>query len=145
MKLEELVQKLDAANPWTVERVETALGVKLALARSNDSFAVHTTGPLNHDEGLLVKEVHLRLDTDTGEMIRLIVSLSDDASCFTLDRIKRTWPDTQHDPFPDPRGDSWNEETGYWTERPWGHIDFGFKERRPNCLSSIVFIPTKWE
>jgi hypothetical protein len=146
MKLKELVQQLDAANPWPVERVEAALGVKLTLARSNDEFTVHTAETIDYAEGLTVEKVRLRLNNkDTHEMIRLIVSLSDDASCFTLNRIKRTWPDTQLAPFPGPRGDSWDEETGYWTERPWGHIDFGFKERRPKCLSSITFIPKKWE
>jgi hypothetical protein len=145
MKLEELVQKLDDANPWTLERVEAALDVKLALARSNDSFTVHTTKPLNHDEGLLVKEVHLRLDTDTGEMIRLIVSLSDDASCFSRERIKKSYPDIRLASFGLVGAGTLNETEYFWTARQWGHIAFGFKRQRAYCLSGVTFIPTKWE
>jgi hypothetical protein len=145
MKLEELVQQLDAANPWSVDAVERVLGTTLAVTYSSEHILSYESGQLIYDEGLILDGMELRLDKKTKEMSRLILSLSDDASCFTLDRIKRTWPDTQHDPFPGPRGDSWNEEIGYWTERSWGHIDFGFKERRPKCLSRIIFIPTKWE
>ena len=142
MKLEELVQKLEDANPWTVERVESVLGARLALVRSNDVFTVHTSGQFLFEEGLIVEEVHLRLTVATNGMIRLIVSLSDEASCFTLDRIKRTYPDTKMSPYGFPRGHSLNEKTYFWTKRPWGHIAFGFKERRRDCLSSIVYIPT---
>ena len=142
MKLEELVQKLEDANPWTVERVESVLGARLALVRSNDVFTVHTSGQFLFEEGLIVEEVHLRLRVDTNGMIRLIVSLSDEASCFTLDRIKRTYPDTKISPFGFPRGHSLNEQTYHWAKRPWGHIAFGFKERRRDCLSGITFIPT---
>jgi len=145
MKLEKLVQKLDAANPWTVERVESVFDSKLALIRSNDVFMVYTAGPFHYEEGLVIEEVHLRLKADSNEMIRLIVRLSDDASCFAFDRIKKTYPHTQIGPLAGPRGQSLDEETHYWTKRLWGHISFGFKERRPSCLSSVVFIPKAWE
>ena len=146
MKLEELIQKLEAANPWTVERVEPVLRAKLVKIDSTKTFVVYTANRLLYEEGLIVEEVHLRLRVDTNEMIRLIVNLNDEASCFTLDRIKRTYPDIEHDPYglsvSHDAEHSPNGSFGYWTKRPWGHIDFGFKERRPDCLSGITFIPT---
>ncbi|MDR2208787.1 MAG: hypothetical protein LBE22_07455 [Azoarcus sp.] len=141
MKLEELIQKLDAANPWTVERVEKVLGSKLIETSSTKTFVIHETGQLLFEEGLSIKEVHLRLRVATNEMIRLIVDLSDEASCFALDRITNSYPSVKVSPLGGPRGRSLDEETHYWAERPWGHISFGFKERRPKCLSSIIFIP----
>jgi hypothetical protein len=78
-------------------------------------------------------------------MIRLILSLEDDTILFTLNRIKKTWADIQLDPSTFPRGQSWDEKRHYRMKRPWGQISFGFKERRPNCLASITFIPKAWE
>jgi len=141
MKLEELVQKLENANPWTVEAVEKILGTKLSVTYSSKHILSYESGQLDYDEGLLLVKTELRLNKGTNEMTRLIVNLSDDASCFMLDRIKRAYPDIQLDPYGPPRGKSLDEETGFWAKRPWGHISFGFKERRPNCLSSIIFIP----
>ncbi|MDR2208788.1 MAG: hypothetical protein LBE22_07460 [Azoarcus sp.] len=141
MKFEELIQKLDAANPWTVERVEEVLGSKLIETSSTKTFVIHKTGQLLFEENLIIEEVHLRLRIAKNELIRLIVSLSDEASCFTLDRIKESYPDIQNDPYGLTPGDSPNATFGYWTQRPWGHINFAFKMRRPKCLSHIAFIP----
>jgi hypothetical protein len=99
-------------------------------------------GPFHYEEGLIVEEVHLRLRIATKGLIRFIVTLSDEASCFTLDRIKKTYPDIQLDRYGITPGDSPDATFGYWTQRPWGHIDFAFKMRRPECLSNITFIPT---
>lgn len=140
MKLEELVQKLDAANPWTVERVENVLGSKLTKTYSTKTFASHTAGSFHYEEGLIIEAVELRLRVATNEMARLIVDLSDEASCFTLDRIKRTYPDVQLSPYP-PSPNSLDATFGYWAKRPWGHISFQFKMGRPKCLSGITFIP----
>ncbi|MCL2160496.1 MAG: hypothetical protein FWH56_01205 [Betaproteobacteria bacterium] len=144
MKLEELVQNLDAANPWSTEKVESIFCTKLALSRSNDSFAVYTAGPFLYEEGLVIEETHLRLKIPTNEMIRLILNLEDDTSFFTLNRIEKNWPDVQLDSSTFPRGQSWDEKRHYRVERPWGQISFGFKEHRPNCLASITFIPKTW-
>lgn len=38
-----------------------------------------------------------------------------------------------------PRGRSLDEETSYSVEKPWGKLSFGFAERSPDCLRSVVF------
>jgi hypothetical protein len=145
MKLEELVQQLDAANPWPVEAVEKVLGTTLAVTYSSEYILSYESGQLVYDEGLILDEMELRLDKKTREMSRLILSLSDDASCFTLARIKETYPDIQPGPFGLSGVGTLNETEYFWTERQWGHIAFGFKRQRANCLSGITFIPKKWE
>jgi hypothetical protein len=38
-----------------------------------------------------------------------------------------------------PRGGSLDEETSFTRAELWGKISFGFAERKPDCLSSVVF------
>jgi hypothetical protein len=143
MKLEELVQKLDAANPWPVEKVEEVLGTKLTAVYSSSITTYYESGQLIFEEGLIIAQVDFRVDIDTKEMFILILDISDNASCFTRERLKKTHPDLQLNLNNPPREDSPNEEISYNTKRLWGTLSFGFKVKRPNCLSSIAFIPTK--
>jgi hypothetical protein len=145
MKLEELVQRLDAANPWTVESVGHILEVSLVASRSWGPNTSYTAYQLSYGEGLIIEEVEFRLKAPANETIRLILSLSDDANCFSRERIKKSYPNIRPSPFGPPRGTSLNEKEYFWTARQWGNIAFGFKTRRPACLSSITFIPKKWE
>ena len=138
MKLEELIQKLDAANPWTTEKVETALESKLIETVSTKTFVSYMMGQHLYEEGLIIEEVELRLRIGTNKMIRLIVDLSDSASCFTLDRVKEIFPDN---PLSGPGGYTLAGVTYYRTKRSWGQFSFGFNDRRPNCLASIILIP----
>jgi hypothetical protein len=145
MKLEELVQKLDAASPWPVEKAEEVLGVKLTASPLSNAFISYEVGQLIFEEGLVIEEVELRVKIVTKETIRLILNLSDNASCFTRERLKKTYPNLQLDLSNPPRRDSPDAKTYYDTKRSWGHIAFGFKVKRPDCLAGITFIPTKWE
>jgi hypothetical protein len=145
MKLEELVQKLDDANPWPVEKVEEVLGTKFVVAQSSSITIYYESGQLIFEEGLIVEQVDFRVDIDTKEMFRLILNISDNASCFTRERLKKTYPDLQLDLSNPPSGDSPNAKTYFDTKRSWGRIAFGFKEKRPDCLGGITFIPAKWD
>jgi hypothetical protein len=145
MKLEELVQKLDDANPWPVEKIEEVLGTKLVVTEQSSVTTYYESGQLIFEEGLIIEQVDFRVHLNTKEMFRLILDISDNASCFTRERLKKTYPDIELDLSNPPRGDSPNEEISYNTKRPWGRIAFGFKLKRPDCLSGIIFIPAKWD
>jgi hypothetical protein len=96
MTLEELVQKLEEANPWTLEKVESIFNTKFTKLTYNyakDSFYSYIAKSLHFEEGLIVEEVELRVDGTSKEMVRLIINLNDESNCFTLDRIKQTYPD----------------------------------------------------
>jgi hypothetical protein len=145
MKLEELIQNLDAASPWLVKDVEKILKTKLTIIYSSSSFISYGAGQSVFEEGLIIEKAEIRIDTNTKEMIRLILHLDDNASCFTRERLKKPYPDIQIDLRTAPRGDSPNAMTYYDTKRPWGTLAFGFKVKRPSCLAGITFVPTKWE
>ena len=147
MKLEKLVQTLEDANPWELEKVEKILGIKLEADHDSyhaDVFLSYIGGMLFYDEGLIIEKVELRINNDPLSMIRLILDLHKDSACFTFDRIKKAYPDIRanlnerfyrDDPFP------------YITKRPWGEIAFSFSVRmsHPKCLENIIYIPTKWK
>jgi len=138
MKLAELVQRLEAANPWSIEKVSEALGgVDLTLARSNQYILVYSANNLLYEDGLHVKEAYLRLWVNTKQMIRLILYLSKNTKCITFDNLKKMYPDRHKSPY----GDSEDGVFYYYTKRSWGGILFGFEDERPDCLGNIVFIP----
>lgn len=152
MKLEELIQKLEEANPWSLEKVGPIFDSKFTeipfpypASMGKPTFVSYEAKSITFEKGLIVNKVELRLSVPENELIRLIVNLSEDSSCITLNRIENTFPSIKPSPFGGPRGRSLDEEMNFWAERPWGHISFGFKERRKDCLSSIIFIPTKWQ
>jgi hypothetical protein len=132
----ELIQKLEAADPWSVEKVSEALGgISLPLTRSDQYILVHTINNLTYENELLVKEVHLRLSIKKNKMVRLILDLDKNTKCITSDSLKKIYPDMYPSPY--------NFEGTFYlrTKRSWGSIGFGFKEERPRCLGSITFVP----
>jgi hypothetical protein len=139
MKLEELLQRLEQARPWTPTKIESALGVKPVLARANEYWSFYSAGPVTLEEGGVVEALEFGLKGSTQTIAGFTVHLSDDSSCMTRQRITNTYPDIQMDRQNIPRGHSLNEKIYYDTKRAWGELSFGFKERRPDCLSSIVF------
>jgi hypothetical protein len=145
MKLEELVQKLDDANPWPVEKVEEVLGTKLVVTKLSGITTHYKSGQLIFVEGLIIEQVDFRVHMNTKEMFRLILDISDNASCFTRERLKKVYSDIQLDLNNPPRGDAPGIKIYYNTKRSWGRIAFGFKLKRPDCLSGIIFIPAKWD
>jgi hypothetical protein len=145
MKLEELIHKLSNAYPWTIHEVESILGIKLSNHRPHADNSFLSTRQLAYEEGLLIKEVEVRITKRvgrTGETVRLILDLADEAACFTRERIKKTYPDLSLTDVP--RGRSMEEEAYFSSSQLWGRLSFGFKEKRRDCLSSIVFIP-EWD
>jgi len=143
--LVELLQRLDAANPWTVERVSEALGVELTFDPRSTKFIVsYMVKQLNYGDGLIVDEVELRQGAETKQMIRLILYLNTKAKCFTHDSLKKMYPDIHDSTLP---YNGYSGVFGYDIERPWGLISFEFDGKRPNsnCSNAIVFIPKGME
>jgi hypothetical protein len=137
MKLEELLHRLEQERPWTPTKIESVLGVKPVLSQANEYWSFYSAGPVTLEEGVVVEELEFGLKGSTQAIAGFTVYLSDDSSCVTRQRIIGTYPDIQvHDI---PRGHSLNERTYYIKKREWGNLLFGFKVRRPDCLSAIVF------
>ena len=147
MKLEELVQKLENANPWSIEKVSEALGTKLTPGYSNQSNASYVANRLEYGEGLIVNEVRLRLSIKrNNEMIRLILGFAKDAACLTHEHLKEIYPSMDYVlPGPLPSTLEGHSPTHpyrtYEVKRPWGDLFFKFYYEQPNCLAGITFAP----
>jgi hypothetical protein len=139
MKLEELLQRLEQERPWTPAKIESVLGVTPVLYEANEYWTKYLAGPVELEEGVTVEKLRFSLKNATQAVPRFTVYLSDDSSCVTRQRITSTYPDIQMDYQNIPRGRSLDEQIYYDAKRAWGELSFGFKERRPDCLSSIIF------
>jgi len=151
MKLEELLQRVEAANPWTAEKVSKALGAEFKHSTSQNGDFNHyddTRGPddLRYEENLFLSRISMRTDAKTNKAHWLIIEPSSSRSgwftsgCFTLDRIKKSYPDIEFSSGTPPPRRATDTKAYYKTERPWGRLSFGF---RNDCLSDIVLTPNQ--
>ncbi|MCL2876148.1 MAG: hypothetical protein FWF12_07650 [Betaproteobacteria bacterium] len=141
MNLVELVQRLEDANPWTVEKVSEALGgVDLTLARSDQYIYSYTANDIAYEDGLLFREIWLRHRSETKKMIRIILSVSRDTKCYTLANLEKMYPNIHDEQKIYDRGVNF-----FAIKRSWGRILFGFENERLECLGNIVFVPKEEE
>jgi len=142
MTLEEFVQKLEEAEPWTYEKVETQLGVKFTMTSSTGVVTWHTAlGQFLYGEGLISEHVSLSISASTNETFYLTIHLDDKSNCFAWERIKESYPDGALN-FDSMRPGG---EMFYIKKRPWGELVFGFRDDKNwNCMTSINIITNSW-
>ena len=145
MKFEELLQKIEAASPWTLEKVRKELGLEFISNNKNNDVFVYEANRILYEEDLFFQRIILRLDAKTNKAIRLIMEISSTANCFTLDRIKKTYPDIEYNLLPPDIPAGRAETISYYqVKRSWGRLSFGFdKKERPDCLCDIFLTPEK--
>ncbi|MCL1826362.1 MAG: hypothetical protein FWG26_10625 [Betaproteobacteria bacterium] len=131
MALKEFVQKLEKIEPWTQEKVETLLGVKLTMTSSDPRTGYTALGQFVYGEGLISDHISLEIFAPTNETLILRIELDDKSTCFTWEQIKKLFPNGHMDSYglPPP-----GAETYYLKERTWGELGFGF---RGECMTSI--------
>jgi hypothetical protein len=140
MKIDELVERLEAAYPWTPEKVESVLGADLTITTDDENIVSHEASHITY-EGLLIDNVELRLGKPAMDTVRLIFDVSEKAVCITQESIKETYPGGERSVIPQPHSLDGGRIV-YSIKRSWGEIAFGFKCLiRPDCLADIVFIP----
>ena len=120
MKIDELVERLEAVYPWTPEKVESVLGAKMIVTYENDRIVSHETRHITYG-GLLIDEVELRLRKPAMGTVVLVFDLSDKAVCITQESIKKTYPDAERSTIPQPRSLD-GGVMRYSIKRPWGVI-----------------------
>jgi hypothetical protein len=132
-----------------LEKVESIFDSKfteIIHEYAKGAFHSYVAQSFTFEEGLIVEEVELRVDGTSKEMVRLIINLNDESNCFTLDRIKQTYPDIYYGSKNRPDPNFQNAKVYFLTNRPWGKIGFAFlAHRRQDCLAGITYIPTKFE
>lgn len=135
--LNALIDRLRASDALDRPSVERALGVVLRPALTTDSLASFEA------EG--VKAGPFTISVDYREPVQGGPA-DGSSSIFSLDVTEgcpsKADMEARYSPWKltgTPRGHSLNEKT-YWSlYEPWGRLSFGFAERAPDCLASIVF------
>lgn len=116
------------------ERVALVLPVTLVELYRNAYFSFHEGGRVDLADRIDIDKVELRVSlTDEA---RGLVLLRLGGACLPIEEVRARFPDLSLSN--QPRGRSLDEEAGYATARPWGRLSFGFKERNPRCLATVV-------
>ncbi|MGV2288491.1 hypothetical protein AAHK20_07220 [Trinickia sp. YCB016] len=133
--------------PFTKTKVESVLSVGLDdkdtsnVAIKNTAFAFFVGGPIKLSDDVVIGNVDLRIRHKEGHPGFLVLNLA--GSCIGLDAVRAHYGDLKITDFP--RGRSLDEVTSHTTALEWGELSFSFKERNPDCLSSIAFAPRESE
>ena len=125
--------------PFSKQKVETLLKTSLNETDNtgNDVFQFYESPPVTLKDGVVIRNVDLRIKRTgphPGFMVMEIEGL-----CITLDQIRRRYGPLEITETP--HGHSLDDETSHSVMQPWGKLSFGFAERNPDCLASIVFDP----
>ncbi|OWQ48351.1 hypothetical protein CDL60_07185 [Roseateles noduli] len=96
-------------------------------------------GPVRLADGVILDEAFLRVSKREPAAWGLVLTLA--GSCIPRTDVLRRHNGLEITGFP--RGGP-NEETSWSRREPWGKLAFGFAERRPDCLSSILIAGPAW-
>jgi hypothetical protein len=141
MTLEEFVQKLEKAEPWTREKVEAQLGIKLALTRPDARTIYSVSGSFVYGKELAANKIRLEVSAATNKTNMLIVVFDDNLSCFTLKQIEKSYPKGEVDFL---SGAPWGI-LYYIEKRSWGELSFKFaSQKKEDCLTDIAFITNEF-
>jgi hypothetical protein len=130
-----LIDYLPTRMPLDREKLQSALGVVLNLTDSNDYTDFFEGGPVHLLEDVDVEKLELRVNKQNPLQRLLILSLS--GRCVERPALLSRYKDLQLTGHP--RGRSPDEETSWSKQHAWGKLSFGFPERNPNCLRTVVF------
>ncbi|NML33282.1 hypothetical protein HHL14_20890 [Paraburkholderia sp. G-4-1-8] len=137
--IDTLVQQI----PFTRANIEHVLATQLFEEDSsrnpilNREFRFYIGGPVKLSDGMTISKVDLRIRHKPGHPGFLVLNL--DGACTDLNAVREHYGDLKVTDRP--RGISLDEVTSYSAVLQWGKLSFSFKERNPNCLSSVAFKP----
>jgi len=116
------------------DKIKQVLPTDFSKRRRSAYTSFYDGGPLYLADQINIEAIDLRvrLMNEAQGLIALEIS----GFCVTLEQVRVHYPDLVLTDIP--RGRSLDEKT-YWTAYlPWGELSFGFKERNPDCLASVV-------
>jgi hypothetical protein len=141
MNLWQTIEAVTKQMPFSKEKMEALLSTSLFETdyTGNDVFRFYESNRVELTERVAISKVDLRIKR-TGDHPGFMV-LNIEGTCISLDEVRRHYGKmtiTDH-----PRGRSPDEVTSHSAILDWGKLSFSFKERNPDCLSSIAFDPKK--
>jgi len=118
------------------DKIKQVLPIEFVTRNNNGYFSSYDGGRLLLLDKIDIAAVLLRVRNENEARGMVSLYLDPSGACITPDDVHGHFPDvviTDH-----PRGHSLDEQT-YWSiQQPWGELSFGFKERNPDCLASVV-------
>jgi len=130
----QLIERLGAHPSLLPGKLKQVLPTDFSKHRRSAYTSFYDGGPLYLADQINIEVIDLRvrLMNEAQGLIALEIA----GVCVTLEQVRAHYPDLV---FTDiPRGRSLDEKTYWTTYLPWGELSFGFKERNPDCLASVV-------
>jgi len=129
--------------PFTTDKIENVLATHLVVKDNskspiqNTAFQFYTGGPIRLSDGVIIRNVDLRIRNKAGHSGFLVLYLN--GTCVGMSDVRAHYSDLKLT-YP-PRPDSTYAFTGYSAFPLWGKLSFSFLERNPDCLASLSFDP----
>lgn len=133
---------LIAQAPFDVPTLASVLQVQVLQREIHSGWTGgFSDGPVLLAHGVTIEEAFLRVSQrDPANAWALVLTMG--GPCVPRAEVLR-----RHDGLEitgHPRGGSLDEATTWSRSEPWGRLAFGFAERRPDCLSSILIAGPAW-
>ena len=130
------VDRLRSQTTMTPASVGRDLNTSLTLNTRNDYFLFYQgSGPATGD-AVRMGNIDLRVRAAPPHDSFMVLNI-EGTGCITLNEVKQHYGGLTLSQVP--HGHSLEEETGYRTTSNQWSLAFGFAEKRPECLASIVF------
>ena len=139
MNLWQAIDELAKQIPFSKDKVENVLSVRLNEVEHNTYRVFLEGGPVDFADGRRIANVDLRVGFDPGNLGFLVLSI--EGACVSLEQVRARYGSLEVTDRP--RGRSLDEMTSHSIQLPWGKLSFGFTVRNPECLASIVLNPRK--
>ncbi|RZM32070.1 MAG: hypothetical protein EOP67_29680 [Sphingomonas sp.] len=139
--LDELLDQVRATRTIDLAMLERAVGATLRETDdSNDSVVFYSAQGVR--SGSYTLDLDFRTPVKGGDATSgalLVLDLS--GPCVHRAEIEARYGRLNLSQAP--RGESLDEEASWSHREPWGELSFGFTERKPDCLRSVVFALSK--
>ncbi len=138
-----LVDDLPTRTPFDKEKIEQALRIVLIQDEeiTNEYFTALKGGPVHLAQEVEIEAVSFRVSAKEPTE-KWLLNLTAAGKCVARSDILARYPRLEITSAP--RGRSLDEQTYYSSKESWGKVSFGFAERNPECLSSVLFAGPKW-
>ncbi len=134
----EIMTLLRSESAMTRESIERDFAIQLTLKNQNQYTLFYASAGPQLNDNLRIANIDFRVPApDASPRGSFLVLTLDGIGCITLDDVKQHYDGLTLSQVP--HGHSLEEETGYRTTFNYWRLAFGFKEKRPECLASVVF------
>ena len=139
MTLWQAIDALVKQIPFSKLKVEAVLSARLDEVQRGTYTLFLEGGPSDLADAIRIAKIDLRLGFEPGDPGFLVLNV--DGACVGIEQVRTQYSNVEITGMP--RGRSFDEKTTHSVQLPWGKLSFGFKERKPECLASIIFNPSK--